>query len=162
MKTHRNCNGIWQYARFYRLTELYNILQLLTKCHGNKKSEQKNYPSLFNFIHFVNEQFQFYSSHEFCSQLRICFSVLLKFVNKTEELLVPPRRKGFAKIFLLREKSRNNSTRSPVMVAVHSITTKLQTRRHSGRLFNSLWTTTLQPSYSGRWLLHCNFPTSGL
>jgi hypothetical protein len=60
--------------------------------------------------------------------------------------MVPP-------IFLLGEKSRNNPTQSPVMAAVHSITTKrttklqIHTRRHYIRLFNSLFnrrTTTLQ------------------
>jgi hypothetical protein len=54
-------------------------------------------------------------------------------------------------IFLLGEKSRNNPTQSPVIAAVHSITTKrttkLRTRKHYGRLLNSLFnrrTTTLQ------------------
>jgi hypothetical protein len=34
-----------------------------------------------------------------------------------------------------RKNSRNNPTQSPVMAGVHSNTTKLQTRRHSGRVF---------------------------
>ncbi len=73
-----------------------------------------------------------------------------KKINKAELIRFRPG-KQFPKIFLHREKSRNNPTQSPVMVAVHSITTKrttkLQTRRHYCRLFNSLFNgrnTTLQ------------------
>ncbi len=60
------------------------------------------------------------------------------------EFPIPLCQKWFSKIFHLGEISRNNPMQSLVMAAIHSITTKLQARGHSGRLFNSLWTTTLQ------------------
>jgi len=39
------------------------------------------------------------------------------------------RGRWFPKIFILREKSRNKPTQSPVMVAVHSITTKITNQK---------------------------------
>ncbi len=71
------------------------------------------------------------------------------FFNTLQWVFHPGKR--LPQIFLPGEKSRNNPTLSPVMAAVHPITTKrttkLQTRRHHGRLFNSFFnrrTTTLQ------------------